>query len=183
MLMKTHTPNPRFQPCAAALFTCLLLPAWPVGARAQDKLADKPPAPSVVRRYDKNKDGLLDEQEAAKWKADLAAKREQYAKERAELLEKYDADKDGKISDAEKAAAKLGMGRDRTERDSLKAREKDTKLKTEKDQLERELADKAASGKTSEADKNPAGAPAKESGMMGETMTGETMAAEPMMAE
>lgn len=72
-----------------------------VAARAEgsDKAAEKPIPPGVLKKYDKDGDGKLSEEEKAAWKA--AREAEHKAK-----LEKYDTDKDGKLSDEEKAAAK-----------------------------------------------------------------------------
>ncbi len=97
--------------------------------------ADIPP--SVLKKYDKNKNGLLDEAERDKWQADLAARREKYQKQRQEMLEKYDLNKDGKISEEEKVAARMDMGEVRMEQELQKSREKAG------ERLAREEADKA----------------------------------------
>jgi hypothetical protein len=91
---------------------------------AEDTPKPEAPPPSVLKRYDKNKDGKLDEKESEKWRADLAARREKAAAERKARLEKFDADKDGKLSDDEKAAAKLSMTKARLEADLAKGKEK-----------------------------------------------------------
>ena len=54
---------------------------------------------SELRRFDADRDGKLNEQEQAKWEADVAAKSKET---RRRNLEKYDADGDGKLSEGEK---------------------------------------------------------------------------------
>lgn len=119
--------------------------------------------PSVLRRYDKNKDGVLDEAERAKWESDKAARREKERAERAAMLEKYDTDKDGKLGEAEKAEAKLGWQKERSEKEAEKMKERVAKAKAEREKAESEKAarEKAAqqaqppepaSGTTSEKD-------------------------------
>ncbi len=105
--------------------------------------------PSVLRTYDKNKDGALDEKEHAKWQADLAERRAKYAKQRAEMLEKYDADKNGKLSAEEAAAAKIEMNKARTEQDMAKGKEKaEERLAREKE--DKELQERLAAAKAAE---------------------------------
>lgn len=70
---------------------------------AQDSL-EKPkqlPAP-IVRKYDADRDGVLNESEKEAWKADVQRGR---AEAQTRKLEKYDANRDGKLDKAEKAAA------------------------------------------------------------------------------
>lgn len=100
-------------------------------AHAQEKPADDRVPPSVLKKYDRNKDGVLDESERAKWEEDKAAAREKYRKQREELLEKYDTNKDGRLSEEERAAAKIGMERVRTEREGEKMRERAAKAEQE----------------------------------------------------
>lgn len=153
--------------------------------------AEKPVPPSVLREFDKNKDGVLDEQERAKWETKNAVRREKYAKERAEMLEKFDADKNGKISEEERAAARLAMSRNRTEADVAKAKEKDVALKAEKEAreaAEKATAEKAAAdAKAAEAAKTnarkPAAPAAGDDMMSGGTMSGESMSGDPMMMQ
>lgn len=57
----------------------------------------------VLEKYDKNKDGKLDDAE----RAELQKDREVARKERqAEMLKKYDKNGDGKLDDAERTAAR-----------------------------------------------------------------------------
>lgn len=62
----------------ALLGATMLVPA----IRADDKPADKPKhekkvGPRVLKKYDKNHDGVLDEDEKAAWEADKAKRREE----------------------------------------------------------------------------------------------------------
>ena len=140
-----NTSFPRIGPRLAAFMFSWLIGVGPLFAESAGASDKSPPVatPGVVKRYDKNKNGVLDEAEAAKWQADLAERREKYARERAEILAKYDTDQNGKISEAERVAAKLGMGKERTERDAAKAKEKDELTQAEKAKRESEAADAA----------------------------------------
>ncbi len=150
--MKIHSTLLRF-----ALVSSLLVCAS-VSRADEKKSADDPVPPSVLRKYDRNKDGVLDETERAEWeadKADKAADREKYQKERAEMLERFDTNKDGRISEKERAAAKLAMERTRTEQEGERMKERAAKAEQEA---------KEAAAKTAEKD---AGKPAAAEGMMG----------------
>jgi hypothetical protein len=104
-----------------------------VGAlRGEDKPSPAETVPpSVLKRYDKNKDGALDEKERGKWEADKAARREKDRVQRAEMLEKFDTNKDGRLSEEERAAAKLAMERVRTEQEGEKMKERAAKAEQE----------------------------------------------------
>jgi len=115
---------------AALLFVSTI--ALRAGAEKESPLVP----PSVLRTYDKDKSGALDEKEHAKWQADLAARRDKQAKQRADMLAKYDLDKDGKLSSDEAASAKIGMNKARTEQDMVKGKEK------AEERIAREMADK-----------------------------------------
>ena len=110
--------------------------------------------PSVLRTYDKDKSGALDEKEHAKWQADLAARRDKQAKQRADMLAKYDLDKDGKLSSDEAASAKIGMNKARTEQDMVKGKEKAgeriAREMADKEMQERLAASKAAGDESAE---------------------------------
>ena len=135
--------------------------------------------PSVLRRYDKNKDGVLDEAERAKWESDKAARPEKERAERAAMLEKYGTDKDGKLGEAEKAEAKLGWQKERSEKEAEKMKERVAKAKADREKAEREKAEsekaaepeqmsEPASEKTSEKEpkSGKAGEEGKENTMM-----------------
>ena len=88
--------------------------------KAKDE-ADKERKPSreMMKKYDANHDGMLDDAEKATMKADADAK----AKEmKAANLAKYDVNKDGKLDDAEKAAMKADKETKKAEREAKKSR-------------------------------------------------------------
>ena len=60
----------------------------------------------ILKRFDTNKDGKLDETE----KADMQKK---MADRKAKVLEKFDTDKDGKLSEEERKAMREAMKKER----------------------------------------------------------------------
>jgi hypothetical protein len=81
-----------------------LLISAPLVAGAATYAAAQGGAPSretVIQKFDKNGDGVLDDAERADLKAARGARR---AAHRQAMLDKYDADKDGKLEPAERAA-------------------------------------------------------------------------------
>lgn len=135
--MKTHATLLRL-----ALISSLLVSFVVLRAEEKGRPADPVP-PSVLKKYDRNKDGVLDEKEREKWEADKAAAREKRLKQREEMLAKYDTNKDGKISEEERAAAKLGMERTRTEQEGERMKERAAKLEKEEREAEAKAAEKA----------------------------------------
>lgn len=111
--------------------------------QANDKSSSDPVPPSILKRYDKNKDGALDENERAKWESDKAAAREKDRRERAEMLGRFDLNKDGKLSEEERVAAKIAMERERTERDTERMRERSAKEAKEAREAAAKEAEKA----------------------------------------
>src|SRR5205814_1630175 len=86
------------------------------GAKARSREA-------MIKRFDKNGDGKLSEDEKAEAQKELKAKRGAGKGERrpaggkmAEILKKFDTDGDGKLSDEEKAAAKGEFAEKRKEK-------------------------------------------------------------------
>jgi hypothetical protein len=153
--MKTYSTPLRF-----ALLALML--ACASSLRAEEKPPSAEPVPpSILKRYDRNKDGVLDEKERAKWESDKAAARAKYQKERAEMLERFDTNQDGRISEEERAAAKLAMERTRTEREGDRMKERAAKAEQEA----RAAAAKEAE-KTKEAAKPAAGQMGDDSMMM-----------------
>lgn len=137
----------------------------PSSLRAQDAADAEPVPPSVLARYDRNKDGKLDAAERARWQADLAKRREQYRDERNAMLERFDTNKDGRISAEEHATAKLAMQRERSEKDAERMRERAAKERAEREKAAKEEAAKKVAEKSAEQAKEPDAAPAEE--MMG----------------
>lgn len=81
-----------------------LLISAPLIAGAATYAAAQGSAPSrqtLIQKFDKNGDGVLDDAERADLKAALAAKR---AARRQAMLGKYDTNNDGKLEPAERAA-------------------------------------------------------------------------------
>jgi EF hand len=72
-------------------------------AQAEEGKDIKAVPPGVLKKYDANKDGALDESEKAAMEADKAKKK---AEGEAKRLEKFDTNKDGKLDEAEIAAEK-----------------------------------------------------------------------------
>jgi EF hand domain-containing protein len=80
-----------------------MLISAPLIAGAATYAAAQGSAPSretLIQKFDKNGDGVLDDAERADMKAAFAAKR---AAHRQAMLDKYDTDKDGKLEPAERA--------------------------------------------------------------------------------
>lgn len=167
--MKTPSARLLLSAVAAAFF--VMTPS--LRAQAQEKEKAEVP-PSVLKRYDKNKNGALEEAEIAKWESDKAAAREKRKAEREAMLAKYDLNKDGKLSAEERAEAKIAMQEDNSERDAARMKERAEKVKAEK----AAAAAAAAGGAEKPAD----GAEKKEGA--GEAAGGdEMMAGETMMAK
>ncbi len=81
-----------------------LLISAPLIAGAATYAAAQGSAPShetLIQKFDKNGDGVLDDAERADMRAAFAAKR---AARRQAMLDKYDTNKDGKLEPAERAA-------------------------------------------------------------------------------
>ena len=86
-----------------------LLISAPLVAGAATYAAAQGSAPShqtLIQKFDKNGDGVLDDAERADMKAAFAARR---AARRQAMLDRYDADKDGKLEPAERAAMRSDL--------------------------------------------------------------------------
>jgi hypothetical protein len=118
----------RSHPARLALALVFALFADALGAE-EAAGADVPP--SVLKRYDKNKDGTLDEAERAAWEAAKAARREKARSVREELIEKYDADRDGRLSEEEHATARLEREKEKSAQMAEKMKERAEKQKAE----------------------------------------------------
>ena len=87
---------------------------------------EKKAPPAVLKKFDANNDGVLDEKEKAAWEADKAQKK---AAEQAKRLEKWDANKDGKLDETEIAAEKAAK---KEHADKMKAGKAEKAEKAEK---------------------------------------------------
>ena len=88
---------------APGLLALALLPVSNAGTDEPVPKKEKLPSKAVLRKYDANGDGQLDDGEMARQKADEKAKRDA---QRAEELAKYDADRNNKLSKAEREKMK-----------------------------------------------------------------------------
>jgi len=91
-------------------------------SQADETKKEKPVPPGILKKYDANKDGVLDETEKAAWEADKAKRR---SSDEARRLGKFDANKDGKLDEselaAEKAAKKEAADKKKAEAEKKKA--------------------------------------------------------------
>jgi Ca2+-binding EF-hand superfamily protein len=71
---------------------------------------------AVLKKYDANHDGVLDEKEKAAWQADRQKQQAAREARRAEDLARYDANRDGKINPDERAAMRADDEKARAER-------------------------------------------------------------------
>jgi hypothetical protein len=78
---------------------CLATAVAQAADAEKKKAAEENPKAKWMEKYDKNKDGKLDEAERAALKKDREA----------DYLKKFDKNGDGKLDDEEKAAAKEAM--------------------------------------------------------------------------
>jgi Ca2+-binding EF-hand superfamily protein len=103
---------------AAFLFPSLLAATqFLVSATAAEPDATAARDAAIIKRYDTNKDGKLDEAEVAAVKEMMLmesqenkeARRERLQDRKKTWLDEFDTDKDGKLDDAEKAAMETVM--------------------------------------------------------------------------
>ena len=106
--MKTH---PYASMLCAAAFLGLPLACLAAPTAEEEKI----PA-SVLKKYDANQDGALDENEKAAWQAEKDRQRVAREARRAEDLARYDADKDGKLEKDERAVMKADDEKARAEK-------------------------------------------------------------------
>jgi hypothetical protein len=95
--------------------------ATALGQETGEAKKEKTPSKADLAKYDANKDGQLDDAEAAALKADRDAKREANKKER---LEKYDANRDGKVDQAEREAEAADKEKAKAEKQAAKEAKK-----------------------------------------------------------
>ncbi|HUL53311.1 MAG TPA: hypothetical protein VLT83_07880 [Opitutaceae bacterium] len=103
--------NPYARILCAAAFVGLPLAAPAAATTGEEKI----PA-SVLKKYDANKDGVLDDAEQAAWRADQDKQRAAREARRAEDLARYDTDKDGKLEKDERAVMKADDEKARAEK-------------------------------------------------------------------
>ncbi len=100
----TVMKNPAISTLRGALCVLVAVCAITVSRADETKAPkEKKVSAAVLKKYDLNKDGVLDETEKAAWLADKESKS---AGAMAKRLEKYDANKDGKLDESELAAEK-----------------------------------------------------------------------------
>lgn len=96
--------------------------AFVVTSQAEESSASKAPSKEALKKYDKDGDGKLSEEEQAARRADIVAKA---AETRKANVDKYDADGDGKLSRDEREAKKAAEAAEReakkAEREAKKA--------------------------------------------------------------
>jgi hypothetical protein len=106
--------------------------AFSIAQAEEGKEAKKVP-PGILKKYDANQDGVLDEKEKAAMEADKAKHKAEWE---AKRLEKLDKNKDGKLDESELAAEK-----------ALKqemAEKKKAEMEKKKAELEKKKAEQAA---------------------------------------
>jgi Ca2+-binding EF-hand superfamily protein len=75
-------------------------------AQEKPKRPERPIAAEILKKFDKDADGKLSEEERAAMKED---RKQMKGKPSDEILKKFDKDADGKLSDEEKATMKTEM--------------------------------------------------------------------------
>ncbi len=108
--------------------------------RAEEKSKSDAPA-WVLKRFDKNKDGVLDANEKAAYEKAKAAKQEKEMAQRKEALSKYDSNKDGKLSEEERAAAKIEMEKSRSEMEAERMKAKSEERADKESKAERVVSE------------------------------------------
>jgi Ca2+-binding EF-hand superfamily protein len=101
-------------------------------AEEAPKRPDRPLPPELLKKFDKDGDGKLSEEERAAMRAAGPVRNGELEKK---MLEKFDTDKDGKLSDEEKAAAKAAREKEMLEKFDV---DKDGKLSEEERKAARE---------------------------------------------
>jgi hypothetical protein len=115
----------------ALMFTVTLAQA------KEDNAKERGPSKEMLKKYDANKDGALDDAERATMKANAEAREKEM---KAANLAKYDTNKDGKLDDNEKAAMKA----DKEAAQAAKKAEMEAKHNAKKAEHEARKAEHAA---------------------------------------
>lgn len=100
----------------AVVALALAMTLNPARAEAAKSTTERPPSKTDLRKYDANRDGRLDEAEAARRDADSEARRAKARAQREADLEKYDANHDGKLGKDERARMKEDDAKERETR-------------------------------------------------------------------
>lgn len=90
---------------AAGVVLVAVSVGYPMTVQAEDTAAGDHKG-DMLKKFDKDGDGKLNDAEKAEMKAAWEARR---AEREKEMLAQFDTDKDGKLSDEEKAAMKAAM--------------------------------------------------------------------------
>jgi len=99
---------------SAILGTCAFAQEGPARPdRPQRPPGQRTPSPEMLKEYDTDKDGKLNDEERAEMMKKMRAQME--ARQKA-MLEKYDANKDGKLDEAETKAAREGQQKEMLEK-------------------------------------------------------------------
>jgi Ca2+-binding EF-hand superfamily protein len=75
---------------------------------APEKKGEEQKRKKALDRFDKNKDGQLDEMEKAEMKQAMQGKAAEFTKKHPEAIKKFDTDGDGKLNEGEFKAAREG---------------------------------------------------------------------------
>ncbi len=90
--------------CLLALVCAFAVPATIAAEKAEKPKKEKKVGPRILKKYDKDGDGQLNDEEKAQWEADKAKKREE-RKAKKEAGQKVDDQDEDDDEDAPKAGA------------------------------------------------------------------------------
>ena len=112
-------------------------------AQEKPKRSDRPIAQEMLKKFDKDGDGKLSDEERKAMREDMRAVHE---KREAEMLKKFDTDGDGKLSDEEKKARRETMAAKRKELLEKYDADKDGKLSPEEIKTARDAGEELPMG-------------------------------------
>jgi len=104
----------------AYLFFAVALAGLPLVSVSAPAGAEDDVSAAVLKKYDGNHDGVLDESEKAAWQADQEKQKAAREARKAADLARYDVDKDGKLNQDERAARKADVEKTRAENKAAK---------------------------------------------------------------
>ena len=128
-------------------------------AQEKPKRSDRPVAQEMLKKFDKDGDGKLSDEERKAMRQEMKAVNE---KREAEMLKKFDTDGDGKLSDEEKKARREAMVIKRKELLEKYDADNDGKLSPEEMKTAREAGEELPMGR------GPGGPRGKKGGPDGE---------------